>query len=53
MKIKINFTIEELRSLLAEHCRKQFKVEPKYVDILLNPRFGEYAAEVEGDYRPD
>lgn len=53
MKIEITFTKEDLRRLLAEHCRKQFKVDPKNVDITLSPSINEYIGKVEGEYRPD
>jgi len=53
MKIEITFTKEDLRRLLAEHCRKQFKIDPKNVDILLAPSVDEYIGRVEGEYQPD
>ena len=53
MKIEITFTKEDLRRLLAEHCRKQFKIDPKIVDILLSPTVDDYIGKVEGDYRPE
>jgi len=55
MKIEITFSLEDLRKILAEHCRKQFKVEPKNLDIESAEPGGEkqYFARVEGEYRPD
>jgi len=53
MKILITFTKEDLIRLLAEHCRKQFKVDPKNVDIELLPSVHEYIGKVEGEYQPD
>jgi len=53
MKIEIQFTIEDLDRILAEHCRKQFKVDPENVDILLTPTVNEYVGKVEGNYRPE
>lgn len=55
MKIEITFTINDLRKILAEHCRKQFKVDPKNVDIESAEPGGNiiYIGRVEGDYRPD
>jgi len=54
MKIEIKFTLEDLRTVLAEHCRKQFKVDPRNVDLppeLLDKK--EFWAKVEGEYRPE
>lgn len=53
MKIEILFTKRDLERIFAEHCRKQFKIDPKNVEILLEPVIGEYLARVQGDYRPD
>ena len=53
MKIEIIFTRNDVIRLLAEHCRKQFKVDPKNVDVLLSPCEGEYVGKVEGDYQPE
>ena len=53
MDIEITFTKKDLRRLLAEHCRKQFKINPKNVDIQLSPSVDEYVGKVEGDYQPD
>ena len=52
MKIELYFTKEDLRRILAEHCRKQFNIEPKNVDIFLSPCVGEDVGKVEGDYQP-
>lgn len=53
MNIQITFTKEDLRRLLAEYCRKQFKIDPKSVDIQLSPSVDEYFGIVKGEYQPD
>ena len=52
MKVEIIFTKKDVERLIAEHCRSQFKIDPKNVDILLQPSVDEYTAKVEGDYQP-
>lgn len=54
MQIKIKFTLEDIRNILAEHCRKQFKIDP--VNVALPPYLldkDELWAKVEGVYRPE
>lgn len=53
MRIEITFTSEDLREILAEHCKKQFDIDPEIVD--LPPEFNkkEYLAKVMGKYRPE
>ena len=53
MKIEIYLTKKDMEELIAEHCRKQFKVDPKNVEILLSPFEGKYVGKVEGEYRPE
>lgn len=53
MKIEIAFTIKDVERILAEHCRKQFKIDPHSVEILLTEVCEKYSAKVEGEYHPE
>ena len=53
MKIEILFTRKDVERVMAEHCRKQFKIDPTSVDVSLQPSVDEYVASVEGDYQPE
>ncbi len=51
MKIVIEFTIQDLERILAEHCRKQFKIDPHNVSITKTAQCEKYDATVEGEYQ--
>lgn len=53
MKIEIIFTINDIERILAEHCRKQFKIDPHNVNILCTEVCEQYTAKVEGEYQPE
>lgn len=54
MKIVIDFTIKDVERILAEHCRRQFKIDPRSVSLESAEPGGEmiYFAKVEGEYQP-
>lgn len=49
MNIKIIFTENDIRRILAEHCRNQFKVDPRNVEIK-QIEADVFAATVDGEY---
>jgi len=55
MKVEIEFTHEDLRTLAAEHCRKKFNIDPKNVEIQWAEPGGknQYFVKVVGEYRPE
>ncbi len=53
MKIEIAFTLKDIERILAEHCRKQFKIDPHSVRIEKTAVCEEYLAKVEGEYQPE
>jgi len=55
MKIEITFSKEDVRTIIAEHCRKQFRIDPKNLALLSDFAEDEEQcfAKIEGDYRPE
>jgi len=51
MKIEITFTVKDVERIIAEHCRKQFKIDPHNVSIRATERCESYISTVEGEYR--
>jgi len=52
MNIEIIFTERDIERLLAEHCRKQFHINPKNVSIK-QIEADVFEGQVGGEYEPE